>query len=72
MACLLRYHRTRLHSTLAYSSPVQFEKTGLHISPSKLTHELGYGTSILEARSIHRFLLINKSKAKHSKKSPER
>ena len=33
IAWLLRYNQTRLHSTLAYISPMQFEKNWLAAQP---------------------------------------
>ena len=46
IAWMLWYNRTRLHSTLAYVSPMQFEETGWPINPGKPVHEPSYGIRI--------------------------
>jgi len=58
---LLWYNRARLHSTLAYVSPMQFEQEWLANQPqqAKPTHELGYGVRIPGARSIRACLGLN-------------
>jgi len=48
---LLWYNRARLHSTLAYVSPIQFAQDWLVNQQSKPIREFGYGVQIPGARS---------------------
>jgi hypothetical protein len=51
IAWLLWYNRTRLHSTLAYVSPMRFEENWRADKPGKPAHEPDYGIRIPGARS---------------------
>ena len=52
VAKLLWYNQTRLHSTLAYVSPVQFEQDWLEVQANQVNSCIGYGVRIPGARSI--------------------
>ena len=50
--------RTRLHSTLAYVSPMKFEQDWLAARPKQAISRLGYGIRIPGARSVASFMAI--------------
>ncbi len=51
LAWLLWCHQSRLHSTLNYVSPMQFEQLWL-AKPNKPAHSSGYGVRNSKARSV--------------------